>query len=124
MTKKRALIIDDSVVIRKQMHSFLGQINFDCVDAVNGEDALDVLSKNTDPFDIVFTDINMPKMDGLTFLEKYNEKGYKYPIVMMTTESATKLVDRAKSLGAYGWIIKPATLFILTAIIKKLEEKK
>lgn len=124
MNKKKALVIDDSVVIRKQMIKFLSQLNMDVIEAANGEEGLEAVKNFNLSLSIIFSDINMPKMDGISFLERIREMNIEVPIVMMTTESAIKLVEKAKSLGAYGWIIKPASLELLSAVVKKVEDKR
>lgn len=112
MSKVRALIVDDSSVMRKIVERSLRQAGIDLekvVEASNGAEALGALRDN--PVDLVLCDINMPVMDGLEFVRQVasvdNAKGV--PIVMITTEGSESHVVEALSHGARGYIRKPFT---------------
>ncbi len=112
MSKVRALIVDDSSVMRKIVERSLRQAGIDLekvVEASNGAEALGALRDN--PVDLVLCDINMPVMDGLEFVRQAgsveNAKGV--PIVMITTEGSESHVVQALSSGARGYIRKPFT---------------
>ena len=112
MGKVRALIVDDSSVMRKIVERSLRQAGIDLekvVEASNGAEALGALRDN--PVDLVLCDINMPVMDGLEFVRQAgsveNAKGV--PIVMITTEGSESHVVQALSSGARGYIRKPFT---------------
>jgi len=112
MGKVRALIVDDSSVMRKIVERSLRQAGIDLekvVEASNGAEALGALRDN--PVDLVLCDINMPVMDGLEFVRQVgsveNAKGV--PIVMITTEGSESHVVQALSSGARGYIRKPFT---------------
>src|SRR5271166_515993 len=108
----RALIVDDSSVMRKIVERCLRQAGMDLgqvLEASNGAEALALVSENT--CDLILSDINMPVMDGLEFVRhlKEVESTKKIPIVMITTEGGEKSVLEALSLGAKGYIRKPFT---------------
>lgn len=104
---KMALIVDDSVSMRQMVAFTLTQNGFEVVEAENGEDALKKLS--TKRFDLVITDLNMPVMDGITFIQKAREQkeAKLIPILMLTTESQAAKKEQGKAAGATGWITKP-----------------
>jgi len=106
MTKK-VLAIDDSRTIREMLNYALSQAGFTVETAIDGEDGLEKL-ETSNP-DVVITDINMPRLDGFGFIERVrkNDKHRALPILVLTTESAISLKDRARSAGATGWIVKP-----------------
>ena len=56
---------------------------------------------------LVVCDVNMPRMGGLEFLERCRANGSTVPVVMLTTEGQVELIQRARSLGAKGWLVKP-----------------
>jgi two-component system chemotaxis response regulator CheY len=112
MSKVRALIVDDSSVMRKIVERSLRQAGIDLekvFEASNGAEALGALRDNK--VDLVLCDINMPVMDGLEFVRQAasveNAKGV--PIVMITTEGSESHVVQALSSGARGYIRKPFT---------------
>jgi two-component system chemotaxis response regulator CheY len=108
----RALIVDDSSVMRKIVERCLRQAGMDLgqvLEASNGAEALALVTENA--FDLILSDINMPVMDGLEFIKhlKEVESAKSIPIVMITTEGGEKSVLEALSLGAKGYIRKPFT---------------
>jgi two-component system, chemotaxis family, chemotaxis protein CheY len=112
MKKMCVLIVDDSSVMRKivQRSLRLAGLEIETVlEADNGEQALTMVQQNT--VDMVFSDINMPKMDGLEFVRQLQslEAAKGIPIVMITTEGSQSRVVEALSLGARGYIRKPFT---------------
>jgi two-component system chemotaxis response regulator CheY len=112
MDKVRALIIDDSSVMRKIVERSLRQAGIDLAEvreAGNGAEALQALQASG--VDLILCDINMPVMDGIEFLRQMqgepNAKGV--PVVMITTEGSESHVVQALSIGARGYIRKPFT---------------
>ncbi len=112
MNQIRALIVDDSSVMRKIVERSLRQAGLDLssvIEAGNGAEALALL--DTNPVDLILSDINMPVMDGLEFVRQLQtvEKLRGIPVVMITTEGSESNVVQALSLGAKGYIRKPFT---------------
>lgn len=108
----RALIVDDSSVMRKIVERSLRQAGLDLdkvLEAGNGAEALAVLGKET--VDLILCDINMPVMDGLEFVKQLAtvESAKGIPVVMITTEGSENHVVQALSAGARGYIRKPFT---------------
>ncbi len=113
MNSIRALIVDDSSVMRKIVERSLRQAGMDLkqvLEAANGAEALATLLDNQ--VDIILCDINMPIMDGLEFVKQLpgvaNAKGV--PVIMITTEGSEAHVVQAISAGAKGYIRKPFTV--------------
>jgi two-component system, chemotaxis family, chemotaxis protein CheY len=112
MEKIRALIVDDSSVMRKIVERSLRQAGIDLgpvLEAGNGAEALGVL--NGESVDLILCDINMPVMDGLEFVRQLQsvESAKGVPVVMITTEGSESHVVQALSSGARGYIRKPFT---------------
>jgi two-component system chemotaxis response regulator CheY len=113
----RALIIDDSAVMRKVIERALRQSGLELsevVQASNGEEALEVLradAGSASKIGLIISDINMPVMDGLQFLEARRDQKLAegVPVVMITTEGSEPFVLRAIAAGAQGYICKPFT---------------
>jgi two-component system chemotaxis response regulator CheY len=114
------LIVDDSETIRITVTDTLQRAGFAVVQAIDGVDGLTKLAN--DSFDLVILDINMPRLNGLEMLEKMraDSRLAKTPVVMLTTEAHFALIDRAKKLGARGWMIKPVKAENLVAAAKKI----
>ena len=112
MDKIRALLVDDSSVMRKIIERSLRQAGLELekvVEASNGAEALAALHDNV--VDLILCDINMPVMDGLEFVRQVQtvESAKGVPIVMITTEGSESHVVEALSAGARGYIRKPFT---------------
>lgn len=109
---KNVLLVDDSKTMRIIIGRSLRQagIGFDNIfEAADGLEALEVLERES--VDIVLSDINMPNMDGISFLrEKSKRDAIKdIPVLMISTETGEDIIGEAKSLGAVGAIKKPFT---------------
>ena len=117
----KVLVVDDSLLVRQQVGRTLSAGGFTIVEATDGVDALEKLSANAD-VKLVVCDVNMPRMNGIEFLEalRKDAKNSGVTVVMLTTEGQTELIQRAKSLGARGWIVKPFKPDLLLAAAKKL----
>lgn len=128
MNKVRALIVDDSSVMRKIVERSLRQAGIELAEvkeAGNGAEALGAL--NGGGVDLVLCDINMPVMDGIEFLRQVKgvQAAQNVPIVMITTEGSESHVVQALSIGARGYIRKPFTPEqVKEHVIPLLEEKK
>jgi two-component system chemotaxis response regulator CheY len=116
MAANKIMIIDDSLMVRQQVSRALIAAGLAVVDATDGADGLQKLAVNPDVA-LVVCDVNMPRMSGIEFLERV-QKGL--PVVMLTTEGQPALIERAKSLGAKGWILKPFKPDLLVAAVRKL----
>ncbi len=111
MSKIKALIIDDSKIMRSQVKRALDQImiaDFEFEEALDGEDALE---KFNDEIDMLFVDWNMPKMTGVEFSRAVRDQGnMDIPIIMVTAEKSMGKVDKALNEGgADEYITKPFT---------------
>jgi two-component system, chemotaxis family, chemotaxis protein CheY len=104
---KRILTIDDSKTIRDMLMLTLAGAGFEVVQAVDGQDGLDVLDR--EEFDVVITDINMPRMDGYEVIRQMrsNSAHKTTPILVLTTESEADKKNMARVAGATGWMVKP-----------------
>jgi two-component system chemotaxis response regulator CheY len=113
------LVVDDSMMVRQQVARVLSGAGFTIVEASDGADAILKLAEFPDT-KLVVCDVNMPRMNGIEFLENLAASGKATPVVMLTTEGQPDLIHRAKELGAKGWIVKPFKADLLVAAAKKL----
>ncbi len=117
---KTILAVDDSVSIRQMVAFTLKSAGYEVIEAVDGQDALD--KANIHKVNLVLTDINMPRMDGLKLLKLLRElSDYKaIPILMLTTESGDDMKAKGRAAGATGWLVKPFDPKRLLEVISKV----
>lgn len=104
----KLLIVDDSTMLRDMLSYALNEGGYnDVIEATDGVDGLEKAKATS--FDLVITDVNMPNMDGLTFIEELRKlpEYEKTPILVLTTERSDEMKSKGKSCGATGWIVKP-----------------
>lgn len=118
---KNILIVDDSESIREVVGMALRSEGYNVIVGEDGQHGLELLLAN-DNVNLIISDLNMPRMDGITFLKEIRKLDkYKYlPILILTTESQEAKKIEAKNSGATGWIIKPFVKEKLLAVVKKV----
>ncbi len=114
------LAVDDSASMLQMVSFTLKGAGFDVVEATDGQHALDVAK--TRSVDLVITDVNMPRMDGITLIGELRKlPNYKFvPMLMLTTESGPEKKQQGKAAGATGWIVKPFNPEQLLNTVKKV----
>ncbi|WP_028579976.1 response regulator [Desulfogranum japonicum] len=117
---KTILSVDDSASIRQMVSMTLKKAGYDVIEAVDGMDGL-AKTKGRE-IHMIITDLNMPKMDGITLIQKVRtDPKLKFiPIIMLTTESQAEKKQQGKSAGATGWIVKPFKPDQLLGVVKKV----
>ena len=116
---KTIFLVDDSATMVMSLKSSLEISGFKVDTAADGEQAMAKISKGLKP-DLIITDINMPKMDGIEFIRNARKILRFTPILTLTTESQQAKRDEAKKLGASGWLVKPIGGADLVKVIKQL----
>lgn len=98
------LLVDDSPIIREMVSEILASAGLKVMTATNGEEALTRLAE-TEP-DLVISDVEMPRMDGFTLLERIRGQNQRLPVVMLTTRASVQDRQRATTLGANAYVLK------------------
>jgi two-component system chemotaxis response regulator CheY len=116
----RILTIDDSKTMRDMLMLTLADAGFDVLQAVDGQDGVELAEREN--FDIVITDINMPRMDGYEVIRQLRKRPEHKttPILVLTTESETDKKSIAREAGATGWLVKPFDPDKLIATVRKV----
>ncbi len=117
---KKVLIVDDSNTARASVEYTLKKGGYDVISGDDGTTGLETLNKSSG-VDMIITDLNMPKMDGIEFIKHVRliDK-YKYtPILMLTTESQEEKKVEGKAAGASGWLVKPFNPTQLLDVVKR-----
>jgi DNA-binding NtrC family response regulator len=119
--KLQVLVIDDDAVVGRSFDRVLSDKGYEVSTALSGEEALDTL-ENTE-FDVVFTDIKMPGMDGLEVAERIKARCPWTPVVVITGYGTAENEARASVLGVSGFVHKPLTPEIIESVtLKALDE--
>jgi len=114
------LAVDDSASMRQMVSFTLKSAGYSVVEAVDGQDAWEKTGKSD--FDLVLTDQNMPRLDGIGLTRKLrdNPKFKATPILILTTESSDQMKQAGRAAGATGWLVKPFDPAKLIEVIKKV----
>lgn len=114
----KALVVDDSIVMRKLLVGALSRAGIEGADqAGDGREAVSAVADQE--YDIVLMDWNMPNMLGIDAVKEIRAQGNTVPIIMVTTEAEKSRVVEALKAGANNYIIKP---FEPATIIAKIEQ--
>ena len=118
--RRLVLVVDDSMTIRQEVAAALEPEGFTVLAAVDGLDGLTMLAEHQ--ISLVLLDVSMPRLGGLEMLERMkNDPALtKLPVLMLTAEAQESEIERARRLGAKGWMIKPIRRQQLVSIANKL----
>lgn len=107
-TPYKVIIVDDSIFVTKQLTQILQSEQFEIIDtAGDGEEAIEKYKEHYPNVDLVTMDITMPKMDGITALEKIIEFDKNAKVIMISALGKQELVKKSLLLGAKNYIVKP-----------------
>ena len=114
------MTVDDSASMREMVRATLTSAGYEVVEAVDGQEALDYAREN--PCDLVISDVNMPRMDGITLVHELRSlPHYRLtPLLLLTTESSQEKKLEGKRAGATGWIVKPFNPELLLATMARV----
>ncbi len=108
----RILVVDDAATVRMYHRKLLTDAGWQTDEALNGLEALErvLAQEGDDAFDLYVVDVNMPRMDGYSFVRELRrlELRHQAPVVMVSTEAQRQDVDAALEAGANGYLVKPA----------------
>lgn len=120
MMAKTILAVDDSGSLRQMVAFSLKAAGYQVIEAIDGQDGLEKARNQV--VDLVLTDQNMPRMDGLTLIKSLRSLAsyQRVPILMLTTESGDEMKAKGRAAGANGWLVKPFDPQKLTEVVKKV----
>ena len=121
--KKIVMVVDDSNVLRSSVKFTLENAGYEVAEADDGKTGLSKLQEliqgGSRP-GMIISDVNMPQMDGITFVKEVKKGPGKFiPILMLTTEAQPAMKEAGKNAGAAGWLVKPFKEDQLLAVVKK-----
>jgi two-component system chemotaxis response regulator CheY len=117
------LVVDDSAVLRSSVRFSLEKIGCKVREANDGVEGLkaltDMAAKGERPA-LIVTDVNMPNMDGITFVKEVKKTNHRFvPMLVLTTESQEDKKLEGKAAGASGWLVKPFQEAQILEIVRK-----
>lgn len=117
---KTILAVDDSASIRQMVSFTLKSAGYDIVEASDGMEGLEKAKAKS--FNLILTDQNMPRMDGLTLVKSLRAlpQYATTPILMLTTESSDTMKSQGRAAGATGWLVKPFDPQKLIEVVRKV----
>lgn len=117
---KVVLSVDDSSSIRQMVSFTLKSAGYEVIEAADGQEGLDKARAKT--VDLVLTDQNMPRMDGLTLIKTLRTLPVysRVPILMLTTEAGDAMKSQGRAAGATGWLVKPFDPKRLLEVVQKV----
>ncbi len=120
MAVKTILTVDDSASIRQMVSFTLKSAGYGVIEASDGEEGLTQAKRH--PVNLVITDHNMPKMDGLALIKSLRglAEYRSVPIFMLTTESGPAMKAEGRAAGANGWMVKPFDPARLLELVRKV----
>lgn len=122
MEKKKVLVVDDSLLIRKLLQDFLEKKGYTVLLAEDGKEALEMINK--DMPDMMLLDITMPVMDGIEVLEKLKKINVNLPVIIVTNTADIKIARETLEKGAYDYVTKPIDFdYLELSILSKTLQK-
>ncbi|UCE19756.1 MAG: response regulator [Gemmatimonadota bacterium] len=120
--KKRILIVDDESCVRELLVHFLNNKGYDCIQAENAQCALNILHQKNIP--IIISDIRMPGLDGIGFLQEVKQKEPFTEVIMATALTETSTAVEAMRQGAYDYVVKPFDLKTVETSVRRAFERR
>jgi two-component system chemotaxis response regulator CheY len=116
----RILAVDDSAAMRQMVEVTLTGAGYTVLKAADGREAMALAQSDT--FDLVITDVNMPNMGGIALVRQLRAlPAYRFtPMLVLTTESGSEVKNEGREAGATGWIVKPFNPERLLATVAKV----
>jgi two-component system, OmpR family, response regulator VanR len=123
-TKKLNLLyIEDNEIVKKQTLKMLSSFFENIEVATNGKDAFDIFINNINHFDLIITDIKMPILDGISFIELVRKSNKKIPIVVFSAHDDKEYFLKTINAGIDGYILKPYTITQIASILYNIVSK-
>ena len=115
----KILIVDDEKALRQAMAQILQDEGYEILVAADGSQGLKLINETSEPPNLVFLDLKMPKTQGMTVLKNLGKKLLELPVIVMTAYGTSRTTIEAMQLGAYDYLMKPFDLDTLVSLSEK-----
>lgn len=122
--KERLLLVDDESELSRVESAMLRRLGYDVVEKFNALEALELLQTNPDQFDLVISDITMPRLTGIQLAEQVKRIHPHFPIILASGFSAPSLSEQINNLGVDGFIMKPIIKNELARLVRHVLDKR
>ena len=119
-TQHTILVVEDNDFVRMQIVAFLQSAGYKTIEATDGNKALDVMSKDVD---LAVVDVRMEPMGGFEFISMAQIEGFKIPVVLVTGDQDSTMLERAGKLGVATVLMKPVQKERLVSMVGRLIER-
>lgn len=122
LSTKKVMVVEDFGSIRSYLCKSLESKGFITFGASNGEEALSLIQQHEEMMDLIITDFNMPKLNGMGLLDALNKdaKTSNIPVIVLSTEKDPLKMKEAKEKGVKAWIPKPYKIQTFFAMVNKV----
>ena len=111
------LVVEDGKAVRAALVESLKQLNYQTLEAANGEQALAVLEEQREHIALVLSDVVMPVMGGVALFHTLRERGWQVPVVLLTGHPMDEELDELRAQGLRAWLPKPPSLERLAQVV-------
>jgi YesN/AraC family two-component response regulator len=118
----KMLFVEDEPDLINIISTTLTKLNLNFLTASNGEEALELYKNNLD-IDLIITDINMPKMNGLALIENVRDIDSSLPVIIMSAHTEQEYIKKAAQLGVTSYLLKPFDFIKFIDLVSKLDIK-
>lgn len=118
MNQRYVLVVDDEPHMRRVLEIMLNKADYVVFSAENGLEALTILQSN--PVDLIVTDMRMPEMDGIALLARMRQDGFTIPVIVITAHGSIESAVEAMKYGASDYILRPFDIDVLELAIARV----
>ena len=122
MSGSRVLIVDDEKLVREYLEEALSRLGHDVTTAVDGQEGIETIEANE--FDLIFTDIKMPRLDGIGFLTQASRRLPDTPVIVLTAHGTIESAVEAMKKGAYDYLSKPIDKELLKLTVNRALQRR
>ncbi len=113
------LVVEDEIVVREALVESLQSLNYRVLEAVDGQDALEILEQHGDQVALVLSDMVMPRMGGQALFHAMRQRGLTAPVLILSGHLIGSELDRLRAQGLAGWMLKPPDLEQLARLLAR-----